>query len=381
MADSTTDAFLQGQGIPVDPREVETELTKLWGPAAQLAGGPDVENPTVTRVVLANLVVGSKLADAARIDGTLDTVVQRYPCRAIILRQTDEPGREVQADVSALCHLPAPGMPQVCSERIVLRAGPQALDLLPGAVRSLLEADLPFVLWWTCDPRESKEIFIDLGDECSRLILDLPDPGTEPAALRLGLDLDTIPYARDIAWFGISRWRELVAQFFDGPCRQELNQLVSVSITAQAPSNASPPRVAAWLAAWLAGQLGWKPDTRRSPSPGRLEATFQGPAGPIAVTIETELVPAAPFGHLTGVTLTARDPEGDHVFRATRPTGDSPQVRIDVDSPVACSLPRLVHAPTFDAARRVAAALESSRSDPPFVRALSHMLWLLETGG
>src|SRR5882757_4598838 len=134
MADATTDAFLQGQGIPVDPNRIETELTRLWGPAAQRAGGPDVENPTVTRVVLANLVVGTRGSDAGRIEGVLDTVVTRYPCRAIVLRQGDEPGRHVSAEISALCHLPAPGMPQVCSERIVLRAGSQGLDLLPGAV-------------------------------------------------------------------------------------------------------------------------------------------------------------------------------------------------------------------------------------------------------
>src|SRR5438270_7211399 len=132
MADPISDAFLQGQGVPVDPHDIEAELTRLWGPAAERAGGPDLEHPTVTRVVLANLVVGSKRADAERIDGTLDTVVQRYPSRAIVLRQTDEAGRQVSAEVSALCHLPAPGMPQVCSERIVLRAGPEGLDLLPG---------------------------------------------------------------------------------------------------------------------------------------------------------------------------------------------------------------------------------------------------------
>ena len=103
----------------------------------------------MTRIVLANLVVASRLADAPRLDGVLDTLTTRYPCRAIVVLRTDEPDRRVSAEVSALCHLPAPGLPQVCSERIVLRAGPRAVDLLPGAVRPLLETDLPFVLWWT----------------------------------------------------------------------------------------------------------------------------------------------------------------------------------------------------------------------------------------
>ena len=124
MTETSSDAFLSGQGIPVDPHDIETELTRLWGPAAERVGGPSPESPNVTRIVLANLVVASRLADAPRLDGVLDTLTTRYPCRAIVALRTDEPDRRVSAEVSALCHLPAPGLPQVCSERIVLRAGP-----------------------------------------------------------------------------------------------------------------------------------------------------------------------------------------------------------------------------------------------------------------
>lgn len=378
MSGTSSDAFLQGQGIPVDPQQIEDELVKLWGPAAQEASGTEEEHPTVTRVVLANLVVGSKLSDAARIDGALDTVVERYPCRAIVLRETGDTERHVTAEVSALCHLPAPGMPQVCSERIVLRAGPQALDMLPGSVRSLLEADLPFVLWWTFDPRESEAIYYDLGDECTRLILDLPDPEAAPEALRVGLNLDRVPFARDIAWFGISRWRELVAQFFDAPaCRSALADLTAVEIQACAPAGQKTPRVAAWLAGWLAGQLGWQPLERNAGSEGRLEATFRGPKGNISVSIETRDDCSLQFAILTGTTLTARDADGEHTFRLERPKPGAQEVRVEVHSPHTCALPRLLHATTFDIPRRIAAGLESSRIDPPFNRALPHMLWLL----
>ncbi len=153
MAEDTSAAFLSGQGIPVEPGQIEAELIRLWGPAAERAGGPDLENPNVTRIVLANLVVEAGPDCPDRLEATLDTVVARHPCRSIVLRRTDEPGRKVGAEVAALCHMPSGDRPQVCSERIVLRAGPEALDLLPGAVRPLLEANLPFVLWWTGDPR------------------------------------------------------------------------------------------------------------------------------------------------------------------------------------------------------------------------------------
>jgi hypothetical protein len=41
-------------------------------------------------------------------------------------------------------------------------------------------------------------------------------------------------------------------------------------------------------------------------------------------------------------------------------------------------LPRVVLAPDLEPSRRVAAALESSRIDPPFRKALPHALWMLE---
>src|SRR4051794_31585181 len=281
-ANTPTDAFLSGEGVPVELHDIETELIRLWGPAAERAGGPVPEQPNVTRIVLANLVVIGQSADPARLREALDTVTTRFPCRTIVVRRNDEPGRAIAAEVSALCHLPAPGLPQVCSERIVLRAGPQAGDLLPGAIRPLLEAELPFVLWWADDPRGDEALYRDLGNECSRLILDLPDPGAEPAAVRFGLDLTISPFSRDTAWFALTRWRELVAQFFDPPCHNETLSLIdSFTIEAQVPGAAdgalAPPRQALWLVARLAGQLHWRPQGRPERSGSRLRATYKGP--------------------------------------------------------------------------------------------------------
>ncbi len=382
MTDTSSDAFLSGRGIPVDPHDIETELTRLWGPAAERVGGPSAESPNVTRIVLANLVVASRLADAPRLDGVLDTVTARYPCRAIAALRTDDPDRRVSAEVSALCHLPAPGLPQVCSERIVLRAGPRAVDLLPGAVRPLLETDLPFVLWWTYDPRLDEALFRDLADECSRLILDLPDPGTDPAALRLGLDPAINLYGRDAAWFGLAHWREMIAQFFDPPCPGDtLARIDSVSIRAVSPTGDVPPRLAIWLAAWLAGQFGWRPQGSPDRVGNRLAATFMGPSGPVAVEVVTAVDPAALAPRLDGATLTARGPDGSARYSLDRPSSRSSEVDVEVLSPTTCSLPRAILAPELDASRRLAYALESARLDTPYRLALPHALWLLSQSG
>ena len=392
MPDAMTDSFLAGQGIPVEPGRVETELSKLWGPAAEQAGGPEVENPHVTRIALANLVVESLSGSCDSLAEVLETVIAQFPCRAIVVRGSDDPERRITAEVSALCHLPAPGLPQVCSERIVLRAGPKAVDLVPGAVRPLLESELPMILWWTGDPRQHEALFGDLADECSRLILDLPDPGAHIEALRLGLNPDVSAFSRDVAWFGLARWRELVAQFFDPPCPNEvLGRIDTVQITAFAPAGSGDriPRIAVWLAAWLAGQLGWKPQGRpgleKSAAETAIHAEFLGPRGIVSVRIGARRDPSVTISEprIMEVAITAREADGRAAesFSLVRPAIDSTAIRIDAESGDLCRLPRLVEAPELDPARRIAAAMESSRIDPPFHNALPIALWLLEAAG
>lgn len=381
MIEATSDAFLSGQGIPVPLGQIESELIRLWGPAADRVGADETETVNVTRVVLANLVVGSGPGCPQSLEATLDTVVARHPCRAIVLRRTDGTDRTVAAEVAALCHLPSSNRPQVCSERIVLRAGPAAADLLPGAVRPLLEANLPFVLWWPDDPSACEPLFRSLAAECSRLILDLPDPSPGLGSLRLGLDPAINAYSRDTAWFGITRWRELLAQFFDGPLGgPELTQIEAVEIRVGIPEAAPTgrPRMGAWLVAWLAGQLGWQPVSITDEAPGRRLAHFRSARGAVAVTMSTEAVSGPNrLPQILGIELTIATPAGADTLRVTRLQPNEPQVRVDRSSPVACVLPRVVSVAQVDAAGRVTAALESARQDPPYARALPHLFWLL----
>ena len=384
MSDTTTD-FLSGQGVPVALHDLEAELFRLWGPATEQAGGPAVDNPNVTRVVLTNLVIFAKQSDAPRLLGVFDTVASRYPSRTIVLQRTEGLGRKIETEVSALCHLPALGQTPVCSERILLRFGAEASDLLPGAVRPILEPELPFVLWWTDDPRNDEALYVDLADECTRLILDLPDLDTNTAALRLGLDPKHCPHARDTAWFGLFRWRELIAQFFDPPCHlATITKIVSVKFEVAVPGEptAIPPRLAVWLAAWFAGQLGWKPIGKPDRQVGVLKATFENGGGAIALEIVTDSSnePNDDVARLRATTITtlATDGMGPGLFRLSRPSLHDPEVRVEIDSSTYCSLPKTVLAPQPDHARRVAAALESSRNDPPFKNAIPHAFWLLD---
>jgi glucose-6-phosphate dehydrogenase assembly protein OpcA len=374
---SCSDAFLSGQGIPVDLSKIDTALSDLWGAAAVREGGPEVEAPAVTRVSLANLVVAD--LESSLSDEILDTVVARYPCRAIVIRRDEAIGRKVAAEITALCHLPAPGMPQVCSERIMLKAGRDGLDLIPGAVRPLLEADQPIVFWSVGDPRNNVSLFRELAAEANRTILELADPAAEVDSVRAALDLTVNPFGRDLSWFGATRWRELTAQFFD-PAGSEsyLSRIRTVSITAEATQSGAIPRVSAWLAAWLAGQLGWVPKKHTQTAPSRNVATFSSRSGDVTVTFTTELDSDAVPARLSTVTMSASEDDGESIaFRLVR-LGD--QVVVEVDGHDHPRLPRMVQAPEFTQPDRVSAALESARDDPPYRNALANMIWLIEGG-
>jgi glucose-6-phosphate dehydrogenase assembly protein OpcA len=375
MTDPSADAFLSGQGIPVDLKDVESELSKLWGTTSLELGGHDVDTDpaAVTRIVLANLVVADWGDNSARVHNLLDTLLARYPCRAIVLRGTGGADQTIRAEVSAVCHLPAPGMPQVCGEKILLSCAANSLDLLPGAVRPLLETDLPLVLWWVGDPRRAAPLFRDLGDESSRILLDLPDSAAGLEALALGLDPALNPYTRDVAWFGITQWRELAAQFFDPPgAAAVLPEFATVRIEATWAQSTPVPRVSAWFAAWLAGQLGWKP-LRAGASGGGPSAVFEGPTGNVTVEFHTRVASDVVVPHIVGFELATA---AGSVFRASRKSAEG--VMIEAHAPTHCTLPRTVHIAEWDEPRRLSAAFESARDDPPYRTALPLARWLLE---
>ena len=75
--------------------------------------------------------------------------------------------------------------------------------------------------------------------------------------------------------------------------------------------------------------------------------------------------------------ITVHTPEGLETFRLSRPDPASSAVHVEAEAPGSCFLPRVIEAPELDPARRVAAALESSRFDSPFQKALPQALWLM----
>src|SRR5262249_34332022 len=139
------------------------------------------------------------------------------------------------------------------------------------------------------------------------------------------------------------------------------------------------PRLALWLAAWLAGQLGWRQNGRPQRTADGLHASFTEGEKTIDVEIVTVIDSKQTGPRIQGLTLTTHPTaDGSETFHLYHPTPQTDEVRIEINSPHYCTLPRSVVAPHMDHARRVSAALESSRYDESFQHALPHLFWLLE---
>ncbi len=370
------DEFLSGRGIAVGLDELEDQLAGLWGPAVEQAAGPDVDAPAVTRVVLANLIVAGPAADQARRDRAVDAIAARYPSRIIMIRDDPDAPADLAAEVAALCHLPAPGSPQVCSERIALIAGPSGLGLVPAAVRSLLESELPTVLWWQGGRDRAPELLEALADEATRVLIDLPDPGTDRLVAAEAVDPSIHRSCRDLAWFGITRWREAIAGLFDPPYQDGPARIVGLRVATTGPPDSEAGREAVWLLAWLAGQWNWSPADRRAEGP-TMTAEFRAQERSIPATIESlAAIDGAPIG-VVEVELRLVGSDGPGRIQMQWQGGDHPAIRVEADCAPRCTLPRLAPAPDGRYESRVAAALESSRLDPPYDQARPIAAWLL----
>ncbi|ADV62231.1 Glucose-6-phosphate dehydrogenase subunit [Isosphaera pallida ATCC 43644] len=385
----THEAFLRGIGVPVELPHIERELTRLWGESAQEAGGSEVSRPSVTRVVLCNLVV---LGRPER----LDEVQVAHPCRAILLGLEEGRGQKVEAEVAATCHLPAPGRPQVCSEKIALFAAPEAQRLLPSAVRGLLEADLPVVVWWSQPPDDSErsELLAQLANDASRVLLDLPDPASDCTLEHLArfIEAHRLRYVHDLAWFGLTPWRDLIAQRFEPPNHRHLERLTSLTIRTRTAGDplVNPPRISGLLAGWFAGQLGWTLEQRlqrpaaethvRHPA-STIDARYRDRAGRrvIHLTLCFELDPQAQPAQIDAVELEWEEPEavvpGCYRIERVRPGHDL--ARLYVTSNNLCNLPGSATIPELDPTRRLLNALQASRNDPPFQAAWNQARQLL----
>ena len=102
---------------------------------------------------------------------TVSALAARHPSRAIVVSPADPDGPTTfDAHIYAACQVRSQS--EICTEEILIKTGGELSQHLATAVAPLLIHDLPVVLWWPDDVPFGSKHFMELAEECDRLLVD-----------------------------------------------------------------------------------------------------------------------------------------------------------------------------------------------------------------
>ena len=199
--------------------QIETQL------ARQAAGGKE---GAPARALIATVVAVGPPDRLQDVIEPLQTLGRTGAIRGILIPQgpSDATGAEVGCNVVVLNGLPD--------------------HFIDNAVAALRLSSLPSVVWWRGGPIEVLGSLIKLAD---RVILDADPP--EPAWECAHENLERAAFS-DVRWTRLTRWRALMAQFFDLPeVQNAMTSFTHLCI------EASDHAAASLFAAWMQSELQW----------------------------------------------------------------------------------------------------------------------------
>jgi glucose-6-phosphate dehydrogenase assembly protein OpcA len=257
---STTQVSL-AKGI--DAAKLERELNAMWAEMSAPEGRGGAAG--VVRACVLNLVVYAEgQAERAEVDDLLSEVVERHPCRAIVLAA--ERGAEesrLEAFVSTRCQLSSRGAKRICGEQITIEAAGPAVDTASSAVAPLLVPDVPVFLWWKDIPHYDDKLFTRLAGMADRVVIDSASfdrPHEDLLRLARLLESGRMRLS-DLNWGRLTSWRALVAGFWDvADYRDSLARIERVVIEYDPPDRSHEEIAPKALLAlgWVASCLGWQ---------------------------------------------------------------------------------------------------------------------------
>lgn len=250
-----------GKGI--DAAKLERELNAMWSEMSAPEG--EGGSAGVVRACVLNLVVYAEGAEErAEVDDLLSEVVERHPCRAIVLAaERGEAGPRLEAFVSTRCQLSSRGSKRICGEQITIEAAGAAVDTASSAVAPLLVPDVPVFLWWKDIPHYDDRLFTRLAGMADRVVIDSASFDRPHADLRRLAELLEGGRVRlsDLNWGRLTSWRALVAGFWDvADYRDSLARIEKIVIEYDPPDRSHEQIAPKALLAlgWVASRLGWK---------------------------------------------------------------------------------------------------------------------------
>lgn len=181
---------------------------------------------TAPRALTATVVAVSTAQRMKETSAALAALRARSAVRTILISLGDNPQPPIRSEQDA-----------ISIEELVPR-------YLNNAVASLRLSSLPSIAWW-----RGSDIapLPDLADLVDRLVLDSEDPREAWSAVARIAELTAIS---DLRWTGLTRWRNLMAQFFDVPdVRGAMRSFSVLEVTG------ADPHTARLFAGWMKGRL------------------------------------------------------------------------------------------------------------------------------
>jgi len=290
-------------------QSIENELNEIWKSDNQSPGekiGWWQRNYTTNLVVYASSHIDCRDAEAV-----LRELTPMHPGRYIMLCPAPEEETLVlHHHVSGHCAYSPGRKQQICCDIINLEAKPGVLEELYGLTLSLLISDLPVEFWWLGDLPAAGIFFRKIAAGSDRVWVDssnFRDPLEGLAGLAAGWQRNfPNTVLADLNWIRFQRWRNLIAELFDGEWIPFLRQIRHMTIEY---GEGSQPTRSFLLVCWISSCLGWKYGG------GLLEGfpaeiAFQSEGG--KVTIDIRPVPVA-------------DRKRDRLFAIRIETGDGRQ--------------------------------------------------------
>jgi glucose-6-phosphate dehydrogenase assembly protein OpcA len=237
---------------PVTAEGILKDLHALWASVAKESAPAEGAN-VLRACAMTVIVLADESEGVTEIARTLGLVMQEHPHRAVIVRVRSGSAPFLDCQVTAQCWRPFGREQQICCEQVeVTVAEPSLADVEP-VLLAITAPDLPIAVWCRSPRLFALPALSRLYARADRIIgdsRDIPDPraalGQFAGASRGRL--------ADLAWTGVTRWREIVAEVFEDPARRELiPRLERVRVLHSAGLT---PATAYYLAGWILATLG-----------------------------------------------------------------------------------------------------------------------------
>lgn len=271
---------LAGHAIAVDIGGIEKELAALWRTQSK------EKSQALTRACSWNLIIHcTDDASVRRVKTTADALIHSVPTRTIVVK--NEPyatGKEIEAFVSANCHIGPGGGKLLCTEEIHIESRGKGGEHVPSLLRALVVPDVPTALWWSGAPPDNASAVRVLLSGVDRLIVDSLETtgGSLSRLAHVGGLLDGLTLT-DLNWLRTASLRTLLASMFDPP--QGHDALYRIKRMRLDVTQAGVP-AAKLLLGWLTSRLKWTVQEKVARNGGLAWRVLSRDEAPFAIDVE-----------------------------------------------------------------------------------------------